>query len=66
VFHKATAGLEWVNESPRFATVLFISGHRLSMLSGNVLQDIEKKYHTGASGYFGKQHDITPPNEHCS
>jgi hypothetical protein len=53
--HKATAGLEWVNGSRRFATVFFTAGHRLPMLSGKVLQDIEKKYHTVASGYFGKQ-----------
>jgi hypothetical protein len=38
--HKATAELEWVNESRRFATVLFTAGQRLPALSGNVLQDI--------------------------
>lgn len=64
--HKATTGLEWVNESRIFASVLFTAGQRLPALSGNVLQDIEKKCHTGASGYFGKQCDITSPNKHCS
>ena len=58
--HKATAGLEWVNESRRFASVFFTAGHRLPVLSGKVLQDTEKKHHTGASDYFGKQYDITP------
>jgi hypothetical protein len=63
---KATAELEWVNESRRFATEFFTAGHRLPVFSGNVLQDIKKKYHTGASGYFGKQYDMTPSNKHCS
>jgi len=64
--HKVTAGFEWVNEGRRFVTVLFTAGQRLPTLSDNVLQDIEKKYPTGASGYFGKQCDITQPNKHCS
>jgi hypothetical protein len=50
--HKATAGLEWVSESRRFTTVFFRGGYRLPVLSGNALQELEKKYHTGPLGYF--------------
>jgi hypothetical protein len=66
MIHKATAGFEWINGSRRFATVFFTAGHRLPMISGNVLQDTKKKYLIGASGYSAKQYDITPPNKHCN